>query len=158
MKCFSNYTTLQNLSFLEFQSNKYPFLRETSTRNSKKKNKLKLLLPEVDVLGTEYSPDPINRVLVILSAIAVIIGIFFVLYCVTQVFLMSFGYKDSQSMVDTVVSPFDSIVKEYSPKSSKPCSYPTLNYPYDTTSPCNCKFKQLKIIETINELISSFFL
>ena len=113
--------------------------------------------------GIEYSNDPhghikLVRILLFLVAIAVIVFIFLVVYCVPQVFLMSFGYKDSQSMVGTVVSPFDSIVKEYSPKSSKPCSYPTLNYPYDTTSPCNCKFKQLKIIETINELISSFFL
>ena len=84
--------------------------------------------------------------------------IIFSLYCIPQIFIVYFGYSDSNSIKNTVISPFDSIVKEYSPKSSKPCSYPTLNYPYDTTSPCNCKFKQLKIIETINELISSFFL
>ena len=92
--------------------------------------------------GIEYSNDPHGHIRILFNfvAIAVIVFIFLVVYCVPQVFLMSFGYKDSQSMVGTVVSPFDSIVREYSPKSSKPCVYSTLENHYKNTYVCNCKY------------------
>jgi len=87
----------------------------------------------------------LGRILLFLTAIAVLVFFFLTLYCVPQVFLMYFGYQDSQVMFETVVSPFDSIVEEYSPKSSKPCVYSTLEYPYENTYLCNCKYL-IKII------------
>ena len=55
----------------------------------------------------------------------------------------SFGYliyEDSMYIDGSVVSPFDSILEKYSPKSLKPCSYPGLIKPYNNTFLCDCKY------------------
>ena len=99
-----------------------------------------------DVSGEEVTveknTDPYNlHIKLVIGYFFVVIVLFFLFafYCTPQVFLIYFGYSDSNSIKDTVISPFDSIVDEYSPKSSKPCVYSTLNYPYENTFPCNCE-------------------
>lgn len=56
---------------------------------------------------------------------------------------MYYGYYQFSSMRETVISPIDSILKEYHPKSAKPCVYTTLNFPYENTFICNCKYANL---------------
>ena len=88
-----------------------------------------------DVVVTSLNTNALLYFIFVLS-----VFILFVLYCIPQIFLVYFGYNDSISIQGTVVSPFDSILEEYSPKSSKPCVYSTLDYLYDSTAPCNCTF------------------
>lgn len=83
-----------------------------------------------------------------------IIFVLFTLYCTPQVALIWFGYNFSSDIEGTVVSPFMSVVDEYAPQSTQPCVYPTLDYPYENTFSCNCKYFKTNLLDFIFTLLS----
>lgn len=78
-----------------------------------------------------------NRILIPL----IISLIMFSIFAIPEVILAWIMCNDSNYMNGSVISPFDSIVEEYNPKSLKPCSYPVLENQYNNTFLCDCKLK-----------------
>lgn len=90
-------------------------------------------------IKTEELPFALLSQLKILSVAVPICFAILCLYCLLQFSLVWAAYNKSETIDGFVVSPFKTLVQEYSPDSTTVCTYPTLSTPYSNSFLCNCK-------------------
>ena len=100
---------------------------------------------ECSTLASEKNNE-INPMFMNCVTLLIILGmIILIIFLIPQFVFSWILYDNSTYLNGTVISPFDSIVEEYSPKSLKPCSYPVLENYYNNTFPCHCKYDNYNI-------------
>ena len=90
---------------------------------------------------TNQNQNYINPMFMSCVTVLIILGMVILIVFIIPQFVLSWILYDNAIYLNgTVVSPFDSIIEENSPKSLKPCSYTVLENYYNNTFLCHCEY------------------